>query len=288
MNADIRRPHWSYSAVSQYLKCPLQFYFERVLRLPRRKVTDAQVLGSSIHAALADYHRSLARDQPIPSKHVHQSFLTSWDRQAGDLVVVSDRRSVDDSLSLGIALIDRYLDEPPPTNILGVEVSMLAPITNTGGEVLERPLMVVMDLISRLEDGTPRIVDLKTTSRAYSDSEVATSLQPTCYASALYELTGEEPLVEFVTLVKTRTPKVQRIEAVRTIADFGRLGDLIGVVEQAVAANIFYPVESPLNCSGCPYFRECRSWTGPGNLRSGEFGTSELAINEEAAPCSQS
>ena len=86
---------------------------------------------------------------------------------------------------------------------------------------------MVPDLITRQDDGTPKVVEIKTTSRAFSESEVATSLQPTCYASALHDLTGQGPLVEYTVLVKTKVPKVQRIEAIRTIPDFRRLGDII-------------------------------------------------------------
>jgi CRISPR/Cas system-associated exonuclease Cas4 (RecB family) len=141
---------------------------------------------------------------------------------------------------------------------------------------------VVPDLITRRDDGTLKVTEIKTSSRAYSEFEIATSLQPTCYAAALCERTGEEPVVELTVLVKTRTPKVQRIEAVRTIADCGRLGDLVEVVERAVEAGIFYPQESPLNCSTCPFFRECREWTGPGTSRSGD---SPVHLIEEACPC---
>ena len=76
-------------------------------------------------------------------------------------------------------------------------------------------------------------------------------------------MTGNEPAVEFTVLVKTKVPKVQKILAIRTISDYQRLGDVIGVVEKAVEAGVFYPVESPINCSGCPFYRPCREWSGP-------------------------
>ena len=124
--------------------------------------------------------------------------------------------------------------------------------------------MIVADLITRQEDETLKVTEIKTSGRAYSESEVATSLQPTFYANSLYETNGEEPDVEFTVLVKTKVPKVQNIQAIRTRSDYQRLGDLIGVVEKAVEAEIFYPVESPLNCSGCPFYRPCREWRGQG------------------------
>jgi CRISPR/Cas system-associated exonuclease Cas4 (RecB family) len=283
MPLEIDRPHWSYSSISQYLKCPLQFYFERILKLPKKTTSDAQVLGSSLHAALALYHRQLHAREPVPERQVQEVFLTAWEShdQRTEIVHASDR-STADNLALGVALIETYLKEPSPTNILAIEQSVLAPITNSRGEVLERPLLVVPDLVTRQEDSTLKVNEIKTSGRAYSQSEVATSLQPTCYASALYELTGEEPIVELTILVKTKVPRVQRIEAARTIPDFGRLGDLVEVVEQAVEAEIFYPQESPLNCSTCPFFRECREWTGPGTSKS---GYSQVHPIEEACPC---
>ena len=285
MKADFGRPHWSYSSISQYLRCPLQYYFERILRLPRRSVSDAQVIGSSVHSALAQYHRRLQAREPIEHGHVLQAFHDAWDRQSNQIGIVPiGGKSLDDGLALGVSLIETYLKEPPPTNLLAVEEPVLAPVANSRGEYLEKPILVVPDLITRQDDGSVKVVEIKTAGRSFSESDVGTSLQPSCYASAVYELTGEEALVEYVVLVKTKTPKVQRIETVRNTNDFGRLGDTIQAVGQAIDAGSFYPVESPINCSGCSYFRECREWAGPGSLKPGD---SEIFAIEEAAPCSR-
>jgi CRISPR/Cas system-associated exonuclease Cas4 (RecB family) len=137
----------------------------------------------------------------------------------------------------------------------------MVPITTSDGTLLEKPLLVIPDLISRQGDHT-KVHEIKTSGRAYSESEVATSLQPTCYGHAVNELTGEDPIVEFTVLIKTKSPRLQRIEAPRNTADYQRLGDLIATVEKAVDSGIFYPVESPINCSSCAYFKACRDWTG--------------------------
>lgn len=263
MRINVARPHWSYSSVSQFLKCPLQFFFERVAKLPRTTTTDAQALGSSLHDALAHYHRKLQVNEPVTNGEVHRAFLDAWEEKAEDgQVIAAGEKSLENSRDLGLALVDVYLKEPPPESIIAVETPLLAPIANTQGEYLEKPILVVADLIVRQADGTLQVVELKTAGRAYSESEVATSLQPTFYANSVFEMTGEEPAVEFTVLVKTRVPKVQKIEAIRTVSDYRRLGDVIRVVERAVEAGAFYPVESPINCSGCPYYRPCREWTG--------------------------
>ncbi len=172
------------SSISQYLKCPLQFYFERVLRLPRKTISDAQVLGSSVHAALAHYHRQLKAHEPVLNRQVEEVFVTTWDQQSRQAKLVhTGDKSMEDNLSLGSVLIETYLKEPPPTDILAIEQPMLAPLTNSQGDVLERPLLVVPDLVSRRDDGTLKVNEIKTSGRAYSESEVATSLQPTCLCS---------------------------------------------------------------------------------------------------------
>ena len=38
----------------------------------------------------------------------------------------------------------------------------------------------------------------------------------------------------------------------RNEVDVTRLGDIVEVVERAIKAEAYYPVESPMNCSGCP------------------------------------
>jgi CRISPR/Cas system-associated exonuclease Cas4 (RecB family) len=257
------RPHWSYSALSQFLKCPLQFYFERIAKLPRKSTSDAQVLGSALHSALAEYHRNLQIGQQVQTGQIHEAYHASWTEQLSrNQVCASTEKSLDDSRDLGLALVDLYLKEPPPQNIVAVERPLLAPIANSQGEYLEKPILIIADLVTQQDDGTLQIGELKTSGRAYSESEVATSLQPTFYANALYELTGDEPSVEYTVLIKTKSPKVQKLQAIRNRSDFQRLGDLIGAVEMAVQTGVFYPNEAPMTCSGCSYFRQCREWSG--------------------------
>jgi len=62
-----RRPHWSYSSITQYLTCPLRYYFQRILCLPQPTLSSGLVLGSAVHAALAEYHRDL-KDGKVPRR----------------------------------------------------------------------------------------------------------------------------------------------------------------------------------------------------------------------------
>ena len=163
------------------------------------------------------------------------------------------------SVEQAITLIELYAREPQPTDIVCVERRMTVPLQNSDGDILEKPLVAVADLICRPNNGI-LITEFKTAAKAYSEFEVDSSLQPSCYVNASLELFGEIANVEFAILVKTKTPKIQRLRTIRDAKDLGRLGDLVETIEHSVANQNYYPIESTMNCSSCSYRKECRLW----------------------------
>lgn len=255
------RPHWSYSAISQFQSCPLRFYFQRILKLPQPSVSGSLVLGSSVHKVLAEYHRTVQEDEPTDVAGLHKILAKSWDERDGEVrIVFRSGEDREELIAQGIALIEAYLQEPPPQNIIGIEQEILAPIHNSRGEYLETPLLAVLDLITEGHEELT-VCEFKTSGRSYSEMEVETSLQPTCYVNAVQEIVGVTPIVEYTVLIKTKTPRVQRLVTVRDDQDLGRLGDIVENIERAIKAGVFYPVESPLNCSSCPFRQPCREWS---------------------------
>jgi len=254
------RPHWSYSSVNQYLRCPLQFYFQRIQGLPQLTVGSGLVLGSSVHSALEVYHRSLQKRQPVKTDRLHRAFLDAWtERESNSEISFRKGESREASIAQGIGLIEVYLKEPPPENIVAVEQQMIFPIRNSLGEYLETPMVAIVDLLTR-DGGRLAITEFKTSGRSYGNFEVEVSLQPTSYVNAVWETYGEPATVEFAVLVKTKTPKLQRLATVRDESDLGRLGDIVQAVERGIEAQAFYPNATPLNCSTCPYREPCRDW----------------------------
>jgi putative RecB family exonuclease len=260
--AKTTRPHWSYSAINQYLRCPLQFYFQRVLGLPVKSIGNGLALGGAVHEALADYHRKLQHNEPTSAGSVLEQFHDAWEqRESSEQITYRDGESKEDCVAQGVNLIEMYLREPPPTRIVAVEHELTVPIYNSQGGYLEKPLLAVTDLITVGEQQPLKISEFKTSGRAYSESEAHMSLQPTCYGHAVSESYGQEATVEFVVLVKTKTPKVQRLTTTREASDFGRLGDLVQTIERATELGIFYPVENTMNCANCAFRRPCREWS---------------------------
>jgi RecB family exonuclease len=253
----------TYTQLATYLRCPLQYYFAYVLELPRRTVPSGQALGAAVHAALAAYHRSIKDGKPRDADAVKRGFLDAWqERQAGEVIQYAADEHEADLLEQGSALLMAYLAEPPPEHILAVEETMTAPVANSRGDILATPLVTVVDLLTWDGAGTT-ITDYKTAGRSLAAAEAALSRQATCYVHNVSLLYGTPVSFRFTVLVKTQTPRIQHLAAHRTEADLGRLGDLIQTVERAVEAAIFYPVETPRNCAGCPFRKPCREWTAP-------------------------
>lgn len=254
------RPHWSYSAISQYLRCPLQYFFQRVLGLPIRSISSGLALGSAVHAALAEYHRRLKDLEAIDAETVLKAFQDGWaEKETNETIQFRDGDTREESIAQGIHLLEMYLKEPPLQGIIAVEQRILVPLYNSQGEYLENPLIAITDLITEAEQ-VLTVREFKTSGRAYSASDVESSLQPTCYVHAIRETLGRDANVEYTVLVKTKTPKIQRIQTSRYADDCGRLGDLVQSIQRAVDLGIFYPVESPMNCATCPYREPCRNW----------------------------
>lgn len=254
------RRHWSFSAINQYLRCPLQYYYERVLKLPQPTLSSGLVLGSAVHAALADYHLNLQRRTPTTIDKLQRILLEYWTSRESERPIqykAGENRVV--QLATGIGLLEMYLKEPPPAGIVGVEQRLLVPIVNGNGEYLETPLAAIVDLLTR-DEGRLTVREFKTSGRAYGGMEVDTSLQATSYVNAIWQAYGEWAAVEYNILIKTKTPKFQRLTTARSEFDVGRLGDIVENVERAVDQEIFFPIESSLNCSTCPFRQPCLQW----------------------------
>jgi putative RecB family exonuclease len=256
------RPHWSYSQVSQFLRCPLSYYFDRIVKLPKPFISSGLALGATVHHTLAEYHRSIQENRILGPEEVHDVLMATWDEMENrEPIQYKDSEDRTKSLDQAVALLDLYFKEPIPACVVAIEEPLLVPLFNSRGEALEKPLLAIPDLITReTEELTVR--EFKTSGRRYGELETDASLQASCYAHAVQDRYDEQPRVRYTILVKTKTPQIQHLETVRNEADVVRLGDVVQAVDRAIQAEAFYPVESPMNCSGCPFYRPCKEWKG--------------------------
>lgn len=264
---------WSYTQISTYLRCPLQHFFKYVLRLPERSIPGSLVLGHAVHVALARFHRSIQQNRLIVPQVVKESFLQAWGERKEKELIVYPKGNEQGHLDQGLALLEVYLKAEPPRSILAVEQEITVPLATSSGEILDKQLLVILDLVDRHEN-TLRVTDFKTSSRVYSDMDAKLSLQATAYLYAVTEHYEETAVFEYTVLVKTKKPKVQKVATARMPTDFGRFGDLVQVIDRAIQAGIHYPVETPNNCATCPFRRPCREWQSEHTLPSSDNKTS--------------
>lgn len=218
------------------------------------------VAGTAVHAALAEYHIGLQQGVSASTARLHQVIQTAWAaKESKSKVCYKAGETKEECIAKAIHLVEMYLEEPPPQGIIGVEKEFRAEISNSQGEYLKLPLVAMMDLVTE-NDGKRTVIDFKTSSRAYTPLETDLSLQLTCYAHVIHEETGVVPDLEYTVLIKTKTPKIQHLATKRERDEFGRLGDMLQLVQGGIEREAFYPIENPMNCSGCPFRKPCREW----------------------------
>src|SRR5438445_431557 len=111
--------HWSYSALRQYLECPLRYFFQRVLALPGTSQPSNLVAGSAVHAALAEYHRSVQHEEATDAGKLHRIIADSWDERGGTgTITYKPGETKADGIAKAVSLVEAYLREPPPDNIV--------------------------------------------------------------------------------------------------------------------------------------------------------------------------
>ena len=258
----LQRRYWSFSKLNQYLRCPLQFYFQRILKLPQPTIGSGLVYGSAVHNGLAYIHQQMMNSMEVDLKILKKEFCDTWGDYEQTKICYKANESKEVLIEKGLSTLQLYLSSPVRSKIVGVEQSVVVPLMNSQGEYIESPMMAIIDLVTST-DGRMTIHEFKTSARQYSQLEVELSMQATTYANAVNETYQQNPAIEFVVFTKTKTPKVQRIQTARNQSDLQQLGDLVEKVEQAVDDNCFYPNRSPMNCSWCPYREPCKKWKVP-------------------------
>lgn len=240
----------SYSRVDTYERCPLQFKFRYLDKLPSRPSPDLS-WGSVIHAALeAWWDRKLP--EPPPVEVMYRTLYERWD-DTGFAGMDRDEklkwyRHARDVLAQHHAL---YAPEYRPAVACEQWFEL-----DLGGDV---SVCGSIDHIARTADGGLGIVDWKTNRRAKPRADVASSLQLAVYTMATRELWGREPqwvALDFV------VPGV-RITVERDQIDVEAALVRLHEVAEKIRSDAFGANPSPL-CGWCDYRAVCPAFDGEG------------------------
>ena len=162
-----------------------------------------------------------------------------------------------------------------PRNSFTIPTSYLGPtLTGTGevpfsvdlvleetGEVLPCKLSGIFDLVESDEEGTLIIVELKTSSKRYTDDQIDLDLQGTLYSYALKQIrlhtNGDDTLVRYDQLLKQKTPSMETYYAVKGNVQYTWAYHLVRKVLRAIDHEVYHPIPG-WQCKDCPYGTTCQ------------------------------
>ena len=257
------REHWSYSAINQFVNiCSLQFFFDRIARLPRAFTPASLSFGSAFHRT-CEWVGMMRKDGQTPQKtDAVDLFHNLWGRQvAEDGEIKYDEEQDAESVSIqGRQMIGCLVDGmDPEERVVSVNEAFAVPLVDAQGNVLEKPLVGELDC--RVEKaGKQTIVDWKTSGRRWPKDQADKSLQPTTYIYAEHQLHGHAIPMRFDVVVKNKTPVMEQHVTTRTVDQFHRMVELVKMSERMIEAGHFLPSEQSFYCAGCAHQEACRAW----------------------------
>ncbi len=144
----------SYTALSKYLRCPLAFYYELILRVPFQK-NDALAFGSAVHNALERFYKDMQqRNGEFPTKEELISSFKFWlSTEASSFTDIQyDRRT-----EQGVTILSEYYDHYINTLPKNVEIEYKVPRYILDGV----PVTAKIDKIE-IQGDSCTVVDYKT------------------------------------------------------------------------------------------------------------------------------
>lgn len=249
----------SASRLNTWQSCRLKFYFRYVLRIKRAQST-AQYVGSMVHLVLQNWNMARWRQEAINPDQFKKEFDESWVTKQAENPVKWKEGEEQESQTEAWSLLQTYfrntpikLDEKPEA----VEVAIEADLAHHG---LPR-LIGILDLVRT----GGRIVDFKTAGQTPNPEKAGhlNETQLSCYSVLYRENTGrQEQGLELHHLVKLKTPKlVVTSMPPMNSTQRNRLFRIMESYQEGLGRMDWIPSPSPMSCSCCEYFNECRRWS---------------------------
>jgi hypothetical protein len=259
MSASYYINHLSASQVDQFSRCGIQWYKRYIdgLKIPPGI---AALTGSSAHEAFElNFKSKLTTGEDLPLSDLEDCAATAYreklDRQGVFIArenLPSAQADLSDGRDMAVAICKPFKEDFAHT----IQPAMVEEKMTLDVEGL--PTIVgYLDLYT--SDG--RLSDSKTTKRKWPQNDVDTATQPTLYREMIKAKTGSYPRVMTIDqFIKTKEPRFESTETIRTSDDFRILTDRFKVMLKMVQAGIFLPAQpGAWNCSAkwCGFFAGC-------------------------------
>ncbi len=248
--------HFSYSQFHTYERCPLQYAFASVYRIPSARKAGYFAFGSAAHAAFERFTRErrerLARGEAAPTRaDLEQIFAAQWKpEEFGDRTTEAEYQRKSGNL------LERFWAGELSTTSEAIheELAFSLAIDPEDGSP---PVIVsgTIDRIDRLADGGIEVIDYKT-GRMTSQKDPGVNLQLSIYALACRDALGlGRP--EKVTLYFTESSL--RMSATRSDAELDAARADIVARAARIRSGDFAATPSKATCERCDYAAICPS-----------------------------
>ena len=278
-------PHISFSQLSMYLRCSMQYWFKYKQHLPEQpKVSLA--LGKGGHNALEkSVKRKLKSSITNSPDEVVQWASDFMDRELDAVPSSEMEKDVEPG-----GTKDKFLAatrvfqtrDAPRIKPIAAELDFTLDMNEflpEPAEVPIRPVIGKIDLVS--DDYQTRVVhepgllrvevdDYKYVTRKRGQAEVNISPQLSLYATVMKKLTGAWPTkLAYIQIHPGTTkdgpdaiPLMREPDHMTVQAHEGRMRRLayqFAKVEKGIEAGIFIPTDDPITCSWCPFRQRCQA-----------------------------
>lgn len=228
--------------IEAYRRCPLQFKYRKILRVPEKPAIHLRK-GSVIHSALERMAKErMAGREPDPGEAARLAGekLDSYSGAYGDREYLKARSSLRE-------IIDYYAEweRGSPNEVVGAEVKFEIDI---GGIAYKGK----MDRVERRPDGRYEIVDFKTGSGIITRKDLKVNPQANIYAEAARQMYGSLP--SRVSLVYLAKRKLRGYDVSKGSLEAG-----LDVVKECAGAILDekFDAAPSYDCNFCSYRRIC-------------------------------
>ncbi|NUQ34325.1 MAG: PD-(D/E)XK nuclease family protein [Planctomycetaceae bacterium] len=265
----------SHSRLNCWLTCPKQFYFAYIKEIPEQESSLPLLFGTAIHEAVTEFLGSLKKE-PLTEAEVHGVFHRALTDQL-EFAEVSGcpvrwiNATQEETIALGELMLTAFLVQVDRNiTVVGTEVAFefeLGP-----GQIMRGGI----DVILKDGEGKYRVIDLKTSAKAYNEDSLKYDMQPTIYCEAIRKLypDAREVSFEYWVLTKTKEPKFLVYPLTRGEREARELRELAEEYQISVLAEVF-PRKRDWQCRWCSYQNICDNGEADKTLTTERTETTE-------------
>ena len=246
-------PHWSYSAFQTYLQCPMKYYLRYVEHAEPEHTCSALPFGRAFHAVLSERAR---KGTAFSLDDAKDDFFVYFkgETEVCENLTYKPEESFESCLMKGYDMLETAL-ENWQDDYVDVSVAEAFSVEVPG---LSKPLIGEFDLIVRNDD-EEIVCDWKTSASKWQTGKADWDLQATTFCYAYQQLYGRIPLFRFDVFTKAKQPTATNYYTLRTESDLQKFIFLAQQIEKSIQSGLFYPNENCMNCSDCPYKKQCKN-----------------------------